>query len=199
MKNKSKIFLATILFCSIATSPLWAQTNAENGTNNTTAALAPPPFPAQPSIDINDSGVHVGDPGPVDVRIPGRPPRDFGILVPLSPFIMPVAILIVIFYFKHRRQKMMHETLRVMIEKGVPVTPELIASLKGKEDQDKNATREKQRTVYLLTGLILSGVGIGVMAIAGKPGLIPLLVGAAFFIVWLVEKENKNDVQPPKQ
>lgn len=103
-------------------------------------------------------------------------------------FATPVAIVVAVLYFLHRRNKLAHESLCTMIEKGVSVTPELIAGLKSKGKNDKEV-----RTVrYLLPGLILVGFGIGVMVHAGKPGLSILLMGVAFLIVWLVERK-KND------
>jgi hypothetical protein len=200
MKNKSKIFLATILFLGIAASPLWAQTNVENVTSNViSTSTSPTTNNVQPSMDVDNSGIHVGGPASVDVKTPWTPPRfDFGILVPLAPFIMPVAILVVIFHFRYRRNKMMHETLRVMIEKGVPVTPELIASLTTKE-KGRHETENSQTRYYLLPGLILTGIGIGVVSLAGKPGLIVLFIGVAFLIVWSVEKKNKGNEPPSKQ
>jgi hypothetical protein len=86
---------------------------------------------------------------------------------------------------------MLHETLRAMIDKGMPITPELMAGLKTKET--KNQPRNDLRN-----GLILTGVGIGVVMIFGKIGCIALFLGVAFLIASLVEKRNKNGKQPPK-
>ena len=116
-------------------------------------------------------------------------------LISIMPFVFPVAIIAVVFYTAHRRNKLAHETLRLMIEKGVPVTPELIASLNIRnKKQDGNP-----QIRYLLPGLILAGVGTGMIAtMVGKPGLIVLLIGVAFLIVWLVERKRKSDAQPPE-
>jgi hypothetical protein len=46
--------------------------------------------------------------------------------------------------------------------------------------------------------LILAGIGIGVIAVAGKPGLIVMFIGVAFLIVWFLESKRQNDQQPPK-
>jgi preprotein translocase subunit YajC len=119
-------------------------------------------------------------------------------IVATMPFIFPVAIIAVIFYFKHRRNKMAHDTLRIMIEKGVPVTPEVITALRGKDGHDKSDNPAGGKTGLLLAGLILAGIGIGVIAVAGKPGLIVMFIGVAFLIVWFLESKKQNDQQPPK-
>jgi hypothetical protein len=202
------IMLATILFLMFAVIPpsLKAQTNAEMvATNaavtNAIAALTTtnPPVAASnhvknnPAAQNENSSGHHEDLG-FGTTLVGIMPFVVGIM----PFIFPVAIIAVIFFFKHRRNKLAHETLRIMIEKGAPVTPEVIAALRGKDGQDKNGSPTGGKTGLLLAGLILAGVGIGVIAVAGKPGLIVLFIGVAFLVVWLVERKNNNDAQPPK-
>lgn len=204
MKNASSLFLTLVsylvvmgailflLFMAIPLS-LKAQTNADMVTTNTavtnatapaTAAVPPvPPTYTNHRDDHDDLGF-----GKTMVAV-----------VPvLSSFIMPIAIVAVVFYFKHRRNRLEHETVQMMIEKGLPVTPEIIAALKGKGDQDKNSGRTGHTRSPLLAGLILAGIGIGVIAVAGKPGLIVLFIGVAFLVVWFVEGRKQNDKQPPQ-
>jgi hypothetical protein len=191
------ITLATILFLLFAVMPpsLKAQTTADMAATNTAVTNA---------TVTNVTAAAVEAPQAPAVRI--EPPAfnndsfSFGkTLVAIMPFIFTVAFLAVIFYFKHRRNKLAHETVRMMIEKGVPVTPEIIASLQNKNCYEKYGVRAKDKTGLLLTGLILAGVGIGVIAVAGKPGLIVMFIGVAFLIVWFMESKKQNDQQPPKQ
>lgn len=134
----------------------------------------------------------------------------------LSPFIMAVVIILIVYYFRHRRNKMMHETLRAMIEKGLPITPELLASLGAKNSFSGNPFDQlfpghpQSRNRHLLPGLIITGIGLALTGAlpehSGPGGLIVLFIGVAFLIVWLVErKQNANDdkkredsQQPPK-
>jgi hypothetical protein len=51
-----------------------------------------------------------------------------------------------------------------------------------------------------LPGLLLTGVGAALMINEHRfsgPGLIVLFVGIAFLIVWLVERMDRNNSQPP--
>jgi hypothetical protein len=126
----------------------------------------------------------------------------------LSSFGMPVLIVGMALFFKFRRDRLAHDTLRAMIEKGVPITPELLAQLKNKDPDD---LKPKSGSRHLLPGLICTGVGAALLignlnnnqlGIPGLPpvaGWIVLFVGVAFLIVWFVERNNKNDVLPPRQ
>ncbi|HEY1489993.1 MAG TPA: DUF6249 domain-containing protein [Verrucomicrobiae bacterium] len=196
------IVLSTILFMLFAAIPvsLKAQTNTDMVTTNSAAtnivgiAVATNNSPAAVVAEAKK-------PLPVQIDYSGNRGDGLGFgktLVAIMPFAFPVAIMAVIFYFKHRRNTLAHDTLRLMIEKGVPVTPEVIAALKGKDGQDKSGGPAGGKTGLLLAGLILAGIGIGVIAVAGKPGLIVMFIGVAFLIVWFLESKRQNDQQPPK-
>jgi hypothetical protein len=122
------------------------------------------------------------------------------ILIPivaiLASFGFPVLIVGIFYYSRFRKDKMLHETLRTMIDKGVPIPPEL---LKPAEADHKPRQRNDLRK-----GLVLVAVGIGLVvmlntmhnkSLAGV-GFIPLLIGVAFLIVWKLER-NKSE-QPEK-
>jgi len=202
------IMLATIIFMLLAVMPpsLKAQTNADMVTTdtagmNTNVILTETNHPAaatnhvhnNPTVQNMNAGGHSDGLGFVTTLVGIMP-----FVVGIMPFIFPVAIIAVIFYFKHRRNVLAHETLRMMIEKGAPVTPEVIAALKGKDSHDRGGSPAGGKTGLLLAGLILAGIGIGVIAVAGKPGLIVMFIGVAFLIVWFVEGRKQNDQQPPQ-
>ena len=79
-----------------------------------------------PEVRVDETGVHIGGPNPVDIDAPawlqhGRGGHTvLGIVSVLSPFVMVVAIVALAGYFAHRRTKLAHETIRAMIEKGMP-------------------------------------------------------------------------------
>ncbi len=116
-----------------------------------------------------------------------------------SSFALPVFIVAIVFYFQHRRNKLAHETIRAMIEKGMPITPELVAELRSKRlfGTGQNLTRGGS----LFPGLVLAGIGTALL-ISGsgqsKGGWIVLFIGVAFLVVWAVERTNPNNTQLPK-
>jgi hypothetical protein len=160
-----------------------------------------------PDVRIDDSGIHIGGPDGINI---GKSPGMAGFamtlkyLIPIISVIcvfgMPVAIILVAGYFHHRRNRLAHETIRAMIEKGMPVTPELVAELKGQHQRDGTHGRSRGRSLF--PGLVLAGIG-GALLIGGhggdhKAGLIVLFIGIAFLVAWLVERQNQNNTQPPK-
>jgi hypothetical protein len=85
---------------------------------------------------------------------------------------------------------MLHDTLRLMIEKGQPIPPELL----------QPAEPQRRTNCDLRRGLIWSGVGVGLAVsllvkhdedVPWPLALIPLLIGVAFLITWKIES-NKN-------
>jgi hypothetical protein len=116
----------------------------------------------------------------------------------VAVFGMPVMIVAIILYFMHRRHKLVHETIRAMIEKGMPVTPELVAELKSK--RSSGGARARGRGGRLFPGLILVGIGGGLLISEhgrSSGGWIVLFVGIAFLVVWLVERQNPDNAPPP--
>lgn len=186
------------------------------------------------AIRIDDTGIHVaggnGSP-PVDISWgklsqPTRLRRSTdatGLAAILSPFIFsfgfPLAIIALVFYFRHRQNQMMHETVRAMIDKGIPITPEVLAGLNARNRRMNSQGRldcGRPRNRHLLPGLILTGLGLALTGLhpwhAGTGGKIILFIGLAFLVVWLVERfqngngergvnterKQNDDQQPPK-
>jgi len=89
---------------------------------------------------------------------------------------------------RQKRSRMLHDTIRLMIEKGQPIPPELLQS----QDPPRRPKSD------LRSGLVLVGIGIGVGIFlyvqhgnVWPAALIPLLMGVAFLITWKIEA-NKN-------
>jgi hypothetical protein len=218
MKNASTKFLAitftfivyaAILFFIMVALPLRAQTNAPDkvGIGNAAAtpesqAMTSKAAASNSVAKTEDKGeqspnqspqIRIGSNG-IQISHGGGKSKGFDIVpivaIPVV-FGSGVTIVAIVLNFNHRRNKMLHETLRAMIDKGMPITPELMADLKTKE------TKTQPRNDFR-SGLILTGVGIGLVMFIGKVGWIVLFIGLAFLIASLVEKRNKNDEQPPK-
>jgi hypothetical protein len=116
------------------------------------------------------------------------------LLIPIIAIVMgcsvPIVIVALAFYFRHRKNKMLHETIRAMVEKGVPIPPEMFKSADPVYKRPRNDLR---------TGLILIGIGSGLVFLhTSGAGFIVLFLGVAFLIASFFEKRNPNDEQPPK-
>jgi hypothetical protein len=105
------------------------------------------------------------------------------IVVPLGFFAMSIGIVLVILLVDLRRKKLLHETLRVMIEKGAAIPPELLEPKTPKNDRRR--------------GIVLVAVGLSLslaLYLDGDKswgfGLVPLAIGAGYLISWVLEKKN---------
>ena len=218
MKNTSSLFLtlvsylimlATILFLLFAVMPpsLKAQTNAETVATNAAVTNAAAPAAIEksqaapaPSINIDGTGVHNGGASSGDNKVPfiATLSATLALLIPIVGIVMgcsiPIVVVALVLYFRHRKNKMLHETVRAMVEKGVPIPPEMF---KHEENESPLfAGGAKRPRNDFRKGLILAGVGIGVVIVAGKAGWIVLFMGIAFLVASLFEKD-KSDGQPP--
>ena len=113
----------------------------------------------------------------------------------LAVFGAPVLIVAVIMYFGFSRNRMLHRTIRMMVEKGQPVPAALLAP---------PAPAQRQRS-DMRRGVVLVMVGLGLMLFLGAVneweggawslGIIPFLIGAGYLLVWKLE--GKKDIPPP--
>jgi len=115
----------------------------------------------------------------------------------LAVFGAPVLIVALagMFVFSATRQR--HRTIRMMVEKGRPVPPELLMP----------PTRAVRQRSDMRRGVILLMIGTGVIiffgAVAGWEhgvwtlGLIPLLIGAGYLLVWKLEAGGKGSTDNP--
>jgi hypothetical protein len=184
MKTAIKVFFATIFLCTLAAMSLYAQTNAAAETPGSvlTATNSSTTDPNQ----VEENSINAGT-RPVEGGVQALT----AIVAIMAGCSIPIAIVAVVglgFYFRLRKNRMLHETLRAMIDKGVPIPPELLS--KSEPDQTKRPRSDFRN------GLIFIGAGIGTVILAGKPGYIILFMGVAFLVASFFEK--KSDSQPPK-
>jgi hypothetical protein len=113
----------------------------------------------------------------------------------LAVFGFPVAIVAVIMFSGWAKTRSLHRTVRMMVEKGQPVPPELLSS--------PAAAPVTVRPWYdLRRGIVLVSVGVGVVMFFGISagwdngvwalGLIPGLIGLGYLLAWrLAYREEK--------
>jgi pyruvate/2-oxoglutarate dehydrogenase complex dihydrolipoamide acyltransferase (E2) component len=127
-----------------------------------------------------DSHRHEGD------DIPGKV-LPIAIISILAVFGFPVAIVAVIMFSSWARTRSLHRTVRMMVEKGQPVPPELLSS--------PAAAPVTVRPWYdLRRGIVLVSIGVGVVMFFGISagwdngvwalGLIPGLIGLGYLLAW---------------
>jgi len=79
----------------------------------------------------------------------------FEVLIPLAPFVMVIAIILVPAWLKSRERRDMQTTLRTAIDKGQPLPPEIIDAMTKTVKVPPTALSD------IRTGIIWLAVGIG--------------------------------------
>ncbi len=120
----------------------------------------------------------------------------FGMLIPITLFLVLLTIVIVSLYFKNQSRKMWHETARIALEKGQPIplapsalSPKIEEAL-GKRLETENRTSSRND---VKAGLILIAISVGLYfglkdGTGGIPGMpssvyyVPGFIGVALLI-----------------
>jgi hypothetical protein len=109
-----------------------------------------------------------------------------------------VLFVIAIFFFGYLRDKRRHETIRLMIDKGTPITPEILDGLRKKP---RLGARTYDPHGHLCWGITEVLVASALMISfqnnrAGQTaGWIVLAVGMANLILWVIERAHSNGGQ----
>jgi hypothetical protein len=113
-------------------------------------------------------------------------------VVMMSVFGAPVLIVGLIMYFGFSRNRMMHKTIRMMVEKGQEVPAALLAPPPPAVRQRSDMRR----------GVVLVMVGIGLMLFfaavndweggSWSLGVIPFVIGLGYLLVWKLEGKKDN-------
>ncbi len=108
------------------------------------------------------------------------------LIVFLTIFGLPVAVVGIILYFSFSKSRAMHKTVRMMVEKGQPVPEALL-----------NPPPVVRQRSDLRRGVVLLMVGAGLMIFFGacndweggawSLGVIPFLIGLGYLLVWKLD------------
>ena len=107
------------------------------------------------------------------------------IVAMVASFGLPLALVALVLYYKHRKLRMNHETITRLAEKGLPIPPELMEP-------------PRRGNAGLRAGLVLVALGIALsFFFAGwgpgwSIGLIPGLMGVALLIAWKIESKSRD-------
>ena len=188
--NFAAPLLAAVILLTLSATPLRADLHL----------LASPASQAQDSSN-DTSGTSDSD---------GLLSSALGNLIPIITIVMgcsiPIVIVVAVCYFNHRKTQMLHETVRKMVEKGVPIPPELLSKSGGDWSHAcppgttpfQAAFGPSQPRNDLRTGVLMTGIGIGLTIFIGNAGAIVLFLGIAFILVGIFQKKKPAPEQPPK-
>ncbi|MFN2477430.1 MAG: DUF6249 domain-containing protein [Chthoniobacterales bacterium] len=110
----------------------------------------------------------------------------------------PVLIVGLILFFSYWKQRSLHRTVRMMVEKGQPVPEGLFASPNSPARQRNDMRR----------GITLTMIGLGIMIFLGAVndwndgswavGVIPFLIGAGYLLVWKLDANKRVADNTPR-
>ena len=111
-----------------------------------------------------------------------------GALAIVVIFGMPVMIVAAVLYASYRKKRLVHDTINQYLASGKDIPPEIMEGLHRETSSTPKSNLHK--------GLILIGVGLGIVAAftsidaeeVAYLGLIPLFIGAAQLLIWMIEK-----------
>ena len=120
------------------------------------------------------------------------------IIAILTVFGFPVAIVAVIMFSNWAKNRSLHKTVRMMVEKGQPIPPALLSTPAA-----VSAATGLRPWYDLRRGIVLMAVGVGIIMFFGISagwnegvwalGLIPGLIGAGYILAWrLAYREEKE-------
>lgn len=126
----------------------------------------------------------------------GGLPQVLGVLIGLCSVLMPVAIVFIVLYFRHRRSIETLATVRYLADKGLPVPADLLRDGKG-------ARAGSDPRSMLVTSLSTLGAGIGLMIffytwtpmrfLWGVGALVAIIGAAQLIGLWLTRKQAPDD------
>ena len=116
-----------------------------------------------------------------------------GDIVPMVLFLAIAVTYCMKYYFAHRTRQEVQHTVRLALERGQPLTSELLDRL-GQPGRPKNADL-RRGVIAVSLGCGIAGLGL----VIGEPdavrpmlgvGLVPLLLGLAYLTLWRVGGGN---------
>jgi len=111
-------------------------------------------------------------------------------MIPIFMFLAIVLIFFIVLYFRQRSRADMQQTIRLALERGTELTPELISRLGAPAEPSK--TRDLRAGLVwmgLAFGLALCGLAVAYFSIEALYGCLagaafPFSIGVAYMIMW---------------
>ncbi|MEO6873073.1 MAG: DUF6249 domain-containing protein [Chthoniobacterales bacterium] len=112
------------------------------------------------------------------------------LIVFMAIFGMPVLIVAVILYFSFSKNRSMHKTVRMMVEKGQPV-PEALLNPPPVVRQRSDLRRGVKWALVGLGVMIFFGATSGWDGGAWSLGIIPFMIGIGYLIFWRLDLRHE--------
>jgi hypothetical protein len=120
-------------------------------------------------------------------------PKLLGVLLPLVGLLLPLLIIIVVFWFKERQRAAVYETVRHFADRGMPVPRELLEPPPRAGAGALNTPRMRAFTLIGTgIGLALLFWSLGLMHLLGVGGLVACIGLAQLWAFKLDERDARR-------
>lgn len=106
----------------------------------------------------------------------------------IMPLLMVIVIVFLIYRHRERKEQRNHETIRLMIEKGIEIPPNLSF---GDTAETVSPLNRGLKFLGIGVGLVVFFLVMGMTEVAGV-GAIPMFIGLAYLLIWHLEKKQKS-------
>ena len=166
-----------LFILAAAVAALAAMTFAQEPTSS---PMPKPQAPATQETAHKPPGGHFPGPFPFNESVPEiiRAQQLQAIVAEIVVFGCPVLIVGLMVFGRYRRARILHDTLRLMVEKGSAIPPELLVPPKPPVNDFRRGVLLISLGVGLM-GLLGTHAGKGIWGIA----LVPLMLGVGYLVV----------------
>ncbi len=107
-------------------------------------------------------------------------------IVPIGGLVFILLIVGLVSFNNFRKTKLTHETIRIMVEKGIAIPPDLFMSRK------KQGSDLRKGVILITIGLSSTVAFLFLPGGAWAIGLVPLAIGIGYLVIWGLGRKNRN-------
>ncbi len=118
-------------------------------------------------------------------------------LIPIIMFLSLAAVLIFLFWFRYRSRESMNETVRMALDKGQELSPEIIDRLSQSSGGKHRDLRLGIIWLSIAVGLALLALGVGNFATEALQGTLasaalPFAIGLGYLLLYYLTGKDKE-------
>jgi Flp pilus assembly protein TadB len=113
------------------------------------------------------------------------------IFIPIIGFLSITGMLVIFSLLNTRNQVEVQKTLRAALDRGVVLTPELVAQLNTNQPNRNTDLRRGIIIMSLGAAAIMAGVISGALTEFATISMFPIFMGLGFLLVWKMERSNE--------
>ena len=106
------------------------------------------------------------------------------VVVPLGGIVMIICVVVcpilIVGYFRNQDRQRLHETIRLLAEKGQPISPEMLSSLAASPDRPNRGSDMRRGVTMIAVAIAMVVLGVALYPLTEGSATGPLVGSAAF-------------------